>query len=40
MKTTIQFWLQYGIAAVITLGGLAGCGNHCRNAIQIGRAHV
>jgi hypothetical protein len=27
MKTTIQCWLRYGIAAVITLGGLAGCGS-------------
>jgi Tannase-like family of unknown function (DUF6351) len=27
MKTTMRCWLLYGIAAVITLGGLAGCGS-------------
>jgi Tannase-like family of unknown function (DUF6351) len=27
MKTTILCWLRYGIAAAITLGGLAGCGS-------------
>ena len=38
MKTTIQCWLLYGIAAVITLGGLAGCGSDSsgtRDAVQI-----
>jgi len=27
MKTTIRCWLAYGVAAVIVLGGLAGCGS-------------
>src|SRR5450759_4157980 len=38
MKTTIQCWLLYGIAAVIALGGLAGCGSDSsgtRDAVQI-----
>ena len=31
MKTTILCWLRYGIAAAITLGGLAGCGSSSNN---------
>ena len=32
MKTTIHCWLLYGIAAVIALGGLAGCGSDNRGS--------
>ena len=40
MKTTMHCWLLYGVAAAITLSGLAGCGSDSNNNNSVSTSPV